>query len=96
MYSLFQDSKNTWSGLIIINGRTRHPRTQGLVERGNQTLEAALGKWMQSTGSSEWSKGVCNKFHRLVIYYFHTVLGLAPVVYAINTSGAKSIKKNII
>ena len=28
-----------------------------------------------------------------MIYYFHMVLGLAPVVYAMNTSGAKSIKK---
>ncbi|CAF0979871.1 unnamed protein product [Didymodactylos carnosus] len=45
------------------------------LERGNQTLEAALGKWMQSTSSIEWSKG------------------LAPVVYAINTSEAQSISK---
>ncbi|CAF1545738.1 unnamed protein product [Didymodactylos carnosus] len=43
---VIKDLKNTWSDLVIINGS---PQTQGLVERGNQTLEAALGKWMQST-----------------------------------------------
>ena len=48
---------------------------------------------MQLTESSEWSKGVYNKFHELLTYYFHMILGLAPVVYAMNTSGAKSIKK---
>ncbi|CAF2145925.1 unnamed protein product [Rotaria magnacalcarata] len=55
---VIKDLKNIWSDLVIINGRPRHPQTQGLVERGNQTLEAALGKWMQSKGSSEWSKGL--------------------------------------
>jgi hypothetical protein len=45
--------------IVIINGRPRHPQTQqGLVERGNQTLEsAALGKWMQSNNCKEGSKG---------------------------------------
>ncbi|CAF0982192.1 unnamed protein product, partial [Didymodactylos carnosus] len=50
--------KNTWTDLVIINGRARHPQTQDLVERGNQTLELALGKWMQSQNTTEWSKGI--------------------------------------
>ncbi|CAF4507119.1 unnamed protein product, partial [Didymodactylos carnosus] len=53
---VIKDLKNTWNDLVIINGRPRHPQTQGLVERGNQTLESALGKWMQSNNSTEWSK----------------------------------------
>ena len=42
---------------MIINGRARHPQTQGLIERGNRTLEVALGKWMQHYQSDEWTKG---------------------------------------
>lgn len=51
-----KDLKKTWTDLVIINGRPRHPQTQGLVERGNQTLEMALGKWLQCGQSVEWSK----------------------------------------
>lgn len=52
-----QDLKNIWPELVIINGRPRHPQTQGLVERGNQTLELALGKWMEANNRKDWSKG---------------------------------------
>ena len=43
---------------MILNGRARHPQTQGLIERGNCTLEATLGKWMQHNKTEEWSKGI--------------------------------------
>ncbi|CAF2004407.1 unnamed protein product, partial [Rotaria magnacalcarata] len=52
---------------VIINGRARHPQTQGLVERGNRTLEVALGKWMQHNKTDEWSKGL-----RPVVYSINT------------------------
>ncbi|CAF2910323.1 unnamed protein product, partial [Rotaria sp. Silwood2] len=54
---VIKDFKKTWPDLIIINGRPRHPQTQGLVERGNQTLESALGKWMESNNRKDWSNG---------------------------------------
>ncbi|CAF0978657.1 unnamed protein product [Rotaria sordida] len=44
-----------WSGLIILNGRPRHPQSQGLVERGNSTLCDILGKFMQDRNTSQWS-----------------------------------------
>ncbi|CAF1570775.1 unnamed protein product [Rotaria magnacalcarata] len=55
---VIKDLQTTWTNLIIINGRPRHPQTQGLVERGNQTLESVLGKWMQSNNRNDWSKAV--------------------------------------
>ncbi|CAF3887267.1 unnamed protein product [Rotaria magnacalcarata] len=61
------DLRNTWIDLVIINGRARHPQTQGLVERGNRTLEVALGKWMQHNKTDEWSKGL-----RPVVYSINT------------------------
>ena len=42
---------------MILNGRARYPQTQDPIERGNRTLEVALGKWMQHNKTDEWSKG---------------------------------------
>jgi len=85
--------KKTWTDLIILNGRPRHPQTQGLVERGNQTLESALGKWMQSNNRKDWSKG--KQINRLIIISERLLnLGLAQVVYSINTSSAQTTKKS--
>ena len=42
---------------MILNGRARHPQTQGLIERENRTLEVALRKWMEHNKTDEWSKG---------------------------------------
>ncbi|CAG8811535.1 26222_t:CDS:1, partial [Gigaspora rosea] len=33
----------------IINGRPRHPASQGLVEQANGILEIKLGKWMEDS-----------------------------------------------
>ena len=51
---MIKDLKIMWSGLIIINGRPRHPQSQGLVERGNSTLCEILGKFMQDRNTSQW------------------------------------------
>ena len=31
---------------VIINGRPRHPQSQGLVEKGNDILETKLSAWL--------------------------------------------------
>ncbi|CAG8459887.1 5633_t:CDS:1, partial [Dentiscutata heterogama] len=38
-----------WPSVKIINGRPRHPQSQGLVERANGILEQKLGKWRETT-----------------------------------------------
>ncbi|CAF0998919.1 unnamed protein product [Rotaria sordida] len=43
-----------WPGLVILNGRPRHPQSQGLVERGNSTLCDILGKFMQDRDTNHW------------------------------------------
>ncbi len=45
---IINDLKIMWPGLVIVNGRPRHPQSQGLVERGNSTLCDILGKFMQN------------------------------------------------
>jgi transposase InsO family protein len=51
---IIKDLKIMWPGLVILNGRPRHPQSQGLVERGNSTLCDILGKFMQDRDTSHW------------------------------------------
>ncbi|CAF3972471.1 unnamed protein product [Didymodactylos carnosus] len=92
LYSL-EELKNQWRGLVIINGRPRHPQSQGLVERGNQTLELALGKWMRQNNTKAWSKGELRGVEWNFCLSELICLGLSPVIYALNTSYAESTKK---
>ena len=41
----------------ILNSWAGHAQTQGVIERGNRTLEVALGKWMLHSKTHKWSKG---------------------------------------
>ena len=52
---VIKDMKKIWLDLVIINGRPRHPQSQGLVERGNATLCDILGKFMADQNSSDWT-----------------------------------------
>lgn len=47
-----------WPTVKIINGRPRHPQSQGLVERANGILQQKLGKWKENTGRTDWSLGL--------------------------------------
>jgi len=47
-----------WPGIKVVNGRPRHPQSQGSVERGNKILQERLAKWMASTESTSWSIGL--------------------------------------
>src|SRR2546429_5042997 len=49
---------NLWPTVKIINGRPRHPQSQGLVERTNGILQQKLGKWMEDTKRHDWSVGL--------------------------------------
>ncbi|CAF1963600.1 unnamed protein product, partial [Rotaria magnacalcarata] len=50
--------KLDWPDLIIINGRPRHPQSQGLVERGNAFVQKILGKWLETNNSLDWPSGL--------------------------------------
>jgi hypothetical protein len=40
--------------VTAINGRPRHPKSQGIVERANQALVRRLGKTLLASGSKRW------------------------------------------
>jgi hypothetical protein len=69
------DLTKIWPSLLIINGRPRHPQSQGLVERSNSVVRQLLGKWFSTNNSLDWPSG------------------LGTVMFAINTSIAKSTNK---
>ncbi|CAF4388668.1 unnamed protein product [Rotaria magnacalcarata] len=69
------DLTKLWLGLLIINGRPRHPQSQGLVERGNAVVQQLLGKWLDTNVTTDWPSG------------------LGPVMYAVNTSVARTINQ---
>ncbi|CAB4384867.1 unnamed protein product [Rhizophagus irregularis] len=45
--SIIIELVNLWLTIQIINGRSRHPASQSLVEQANGILETKLGKWME-------------------------------------------------
>lgn len=47
-----------WPELILVNGRPRHPQSQGSVERSNSTLKDSLVAWMRDNKTSKWSHGL--------------------------------------
>ena len=53
--NVIKNLKNTFPGLVILNGRPRHPESQGLVERGNATLCNILGKFMEDRRTTSWT-----------------------------------------
>jgi len=56
------DLKLNWPDLLIINGRPRHPQSQGLVERSNAVVQKMLGKWQETNKSLDWPNGLGIKY----------------------------------
>jgi len=56
--SIVRDLIQLWPGTRIINGRPRHPRSQGLVEKGNDILENKLSAWFKANNCEDWSMGL--------------------------------------
>ena len=52
------DLRLIWPQLVIINGRPRHPQSQGLVERSNAVVQQILGKWQETNKTSDWPSGL--------------------------------------
>jgi len=44
---IIKDLITLYPKTMIINGRPRHPQSQGLVEKGNDILETKLSAWLE-------------------------------------------------
>lgn len=56
--SIIKELGNIWPALVFVNGRPRHPQSQGSVERGNSTVKDSLVAWMRDNNTSSWSLGL--------------------------------------
>ena len=45
-------------GIQLINGRPRHPQTQGLIEQANAVLKSKLAAWKAERNSTQWHKAL--------------------------------------
>ena len=66
---IIKNLSNLWNNLKIINGRPRHPQSQGLIERGNSEIGKLIGKWMEANNSTKWSFGL-----RFVLWAMNTTI----------------------
>lgn len=53
-----QELANLWAGLVLINGRPRHPQSQGSVERSNGTMKKKLNSWLRDNNTQNWTRGL--------------------------------------
>lgn len=56
--STLQNLQLLWPELKLINGRPRHPQSQGSVEKSNGTLKNSLIAWMRDKKTPQWTKGL--------------------------------------
>lgn len=45
-------------GVIMVNGRPRHPQSQGLVEQGNGIIKRKITKWKDEYNRTDWAESL--------------------------------------
>jgi transposase InsO family protein len=55
---IIRELSTPWPELVLVNGRPRHPQSQGSAERSNATLKDSLVAWMRDNNTSNWSTGL--------------------------------------
>ena len=56
--AVIADLASLRTDLVLVNGRPRHPQSQGLVERSNATVKDSLIAWMRDNGCLKWTCGL--------------------------------------
>lgn len=55
---LIRELSSLWPDLVLINGRPRHPQSQGSIERSNAGVKSKLAAWMRDNKTPKWTFGV--------------------------------------
>ena len=69
--TVITELKTLFPEILLIRGRPRHAQSQGCIERANEVLCDALGKWMNSNKSTHWSEDLLP-----VVYGINTRLSI--------------------
>lgn len=56
--NIIKELATLWQDLVLVNGRPRHPQSQGCVERSNSSVKDSLIAWMRDNKTSSWSTGL--------------------------------------
>ena len=64
-------------GIKVLNGRPRHPQTQGLVEKHNSTLKRKLQAWIQDSGCRHWAQAL-PEISLSMNHQIHSTTGESP------------------
>ncbi|RVE42542.1 hypothetical protein evm_012805 [Chilo suppressalis] len=75
--AIIQELTALWPTCKIINGRPRHPASQGKVERANQDVEAMLRAWLIANDSKNWAIG-CYFVQFQKNFSFHRTIKRSP------------------
>ena len=66
-----------WPGCKILHGRSRHPQSQGSIERSNQVIENMLTAWCSDNKTTKWASGLMSvQFSKNIT--FHRGIGMSP------------------
>ena len=94
---VIKELKLLWPGLKIVNGRARHPQSQGSVERANGDCTTMLKMWMIDNKSLKWSIGLPfvqlqknNSLHRTIKMSPYEALFGAPMKIGLASSSLPS------
>ncbi len=55
---VIQELMLMWPTLKLVNGRPRHPQSQGSVERSNQDIENMITSWCSDNKTPKWSRAL--------------------------------------
>ena len=55
---VIRELKLLWPDLVLVNGKPRHPQSQGSVELANGDVIKMLSAWMRDNNSTHWSFGL--------------------------------------
>ena len=55
---VIKELKIVWPRLVMVNGKPRHPQSQGSVERANGDIKDMLVAWMGDNETNDWSVGL--------------------------------------
>jgi hypothetical protein len=52
---ILDELKVLWPNIVIVNGRARHPQSQGSIERSNQDIKTMLATWCDENKTTDWT-----------------------------------------
>ena len=55
---VIKELRDIWPQIVMVNGKPRHPQSQGSVERANGDIKDMLVAWMAGNNTTDWSVGI--------------------------------------